>query len=132
MNLELIWQAWSNPLLTLILGLLFIILNILDGHSTWSVLKPDHYHRERNPIARWIFRKLKLVPGIVTFKAVLLIFLSGCVGFYSAWDAGTINVVLLVANLLFTWVVRHNYRVAKRVQHSASRIIYKVENDYSD
>ncbi|HRY84802.1 MAG TPA: DUF5658 family protein [Candidatus Cloacimonadota bacterium] len=132
MDLEQIWTLWSSPKLTLSLGLLFILLNILDGHSTWSVLKPDHYYRERNPIARWIFRKLKLVPGIVIFKAVLLIFLSGCVGFYSAWDAGTINVVLLVANIIFTLVVLHNYRVAKRVHISTAQVSFRIDNDIKD
>jgi len=112
------WTAWSDPLYTLILGVVFILLNVLDGHSTWGVLKPDHYERERNPVARWIFRKLGLVRGIVSFKALLMIFLAGCVGYYSAYDPGTINVVLLVSDLLFLWVVRHNYRVRERVQGS--------------
>lgn len=132
MNIESIWRAWSDPLLTLGLGLSFILLNILDGHSTWSVLNPDHYYRERNPIARWIFRKLGLVPGIIVFKTVLMVFLAGCVGYYAAYDAGTINVVLLVADLLFIWVVRHNYRVAGRIGRHKSRIVTKVENDWTD
>ena len=122
MNLSHIWKAWSNPLYTLILGLLFIFLNILDGHSTWCVLRPDYYHRERNPVARWIFRRLRLVPGIILFKAVLLIFLAGCIGYYSAYDAGTINIVLLVSNLVFTLVVIHNYRVARRLRPQIYRI----------
>lgn len=108
------WTVWSDARLSLILGVGFLLLNVLDGHSTWCVLQPDHFRRERNPVARWIFRKLGLVRGIVIFKSVLLIFLAGCVGYYSAYDPGTINVVLFVADLLFVWVVRHNYRIYLR------------------
>lgn len=110
------WTAWSEPLYSLILGVVFILLNVLDGHSTWCVLEPDHYERERNPVARWVFRKLGLVRGIVIFKAVLMLILAGCIGYYSAYDPGTINVVLLVSDLLFLWVVRHNYRVKARLR----------------
>ncbi|MFO8145095.1 MAG: hypothetical protein R6T89_05150 [Candidatus Syntrophosphaera sp.] len=31
----------------------FVVFNVLDGYSTWKVLRPDHYARELNPVARW-------------------------------------------------------------------------------
>ncbi len=100
--------------LTLGLGIVFLILNILDGHSTWLVLRPDHYIRERNPIARWFFRKAKLPQGIIIFKTVLLCVLIPSIAYYTAWDAFTINIVLVVANILFILVVINNYRVYHR------------------
>lgn len=105
-----------NPLSTLVLGIVFIILNILDAHSTWCVLRPYHYHRERNPVARWIFRKLGLIRGIFAFKAILILGLSAATGFYTAYDPLTINIVLIVANLVFSWVVWHNYNIHRKIR----------------
>jgi hypothetical protein len=90
--------------------LLFLILNILDGHSTWLVLKPDFYHRERNPIARWVFKKLRLPRAIPIFKAVLLSLL-GWVIIHWWKDALTLNIAMTIGNALFIYVVIHNYRV---------------------
>ena len=95
---------------------LFIILNILDGHSTFLVLKPHHYHRERNPIARWVFRKIQIPRGIIIFKAVLLGILIPAMAFYAGNDVFTINIVMLSSNLLFILVVIHNYKIAKRIR----------------
>lgn len=103
--------------LSLILTGCFVILNILDGHSTYQVLKPHHFHRERNPIARWIFRKLRLPNGIVIFKAVLLAILIPAIAYYAVHDPFTINIVLSVSNILFLVVVLHNYRVYRKVKH---------------
>ncbi len=103
------------PLLIIFFGI-FVILNVLDGHSTWLVLKPNHYRRERNPVARWIFRKLGLPRGIVIFKAVLLAILGGAFFVYAKADAFVLNVLLLVANTVFLIVVIHNYRISRRIR----------------
>ncbi len=104
-----------TPILCLILTLIFLILNILDGHSTFLVLKPHHYHREKNPVARWIFKKLGIPRGIIIFKTLLLVILILAISYYAAWDSLTINITLLVADLIFLGVVLHNYRVYKRM-----------------
>jgi len=105
----------DQPLLTLLLMAPFLVLNVLDGHSTYLVLRPQHYHREKNPIARWIFRKLKLPTGIIVFKTVILAVVIPAVCYYAAWDASTINLTMFIADLLFLWVVQHNYRVYKKL-----------------
>jgi len=105
----------DNPLLTFYQTVLFMILNVLDGHSTYLVLFPDHYSREKNPIARWFFRKIGIPDGIIIFKTVLLFGLILCICYYAAWDAFTINIILILANLLFILVVIHNYRVYRRM-----------------
>jgi hypothetical protein len=102
--------------LSLVLTGCFVVLNILDGHSTYQVLKPYHYQRERNPIARWIFRKLSIPNGIIIFKAVLLAILIPAMAYYAAHDPFTINIVLLVSNILFLIVVMHNYKVYRKVR----------------
>lgn len=109
--------SWYHlPIFTLILTLFFLLLNVLDGHSTYLVLKPDHYYREKNPIARWIFKKLKLPGGIIIFKTVLMAILIVAISFYAAWDPFTINIALSVADLLFLIVVFHNYRLYRKIR----------------
>lgn len=103
-----------TPVFTLVLSIIFLLLNILDGHSTFLVLKPHHFSREKNPIARWVFRKLGLPQGIIIFKTLLMSILVIAISYYAAWDALTINITMLVANILFLVVVLHNYRVYRK------------------
>lgn len=105
----------DEPALLIALFVIFTLLNILDGHSTWQVIKPNHFHRERNPLARWIFRKLGIPRGIVIFKVILLLILAGAFYIYSRSDVLTLNIVLLVANTVFLLVVVHNYQVSRRL-----------------
>ncbi|MCB5254131.1 MAG: DUF5658 family protein [Candidatus Cloacimonadaceae bacterium] len=95
---------------------LFVLLNVLDGHSTYLVMRPNHYRRERNPIARFVFRKIGIPQGIIIFKAVLLAILIPAMGFYAGNDLFTINIVLLVSNLVFLMVVIHNYRLYNKIK----------------
>ncbi len=95
---------------------LFILLNVLDAHSTYLVMRPNHFRRERNPVARFIFRIIGIPNGIIIFKAVLLAILIPAMGFYAGNDLFTINIVLLVSNMVFTWVVIHNYRLYKKIK----------------
>ena len=52
---------------------ILVALNLLDGFSTWLVLKPNHYHRERNPVARWMFIKLGLTRGLVLAEVLWIV-----------------------------------------------------------
>jgi len=107
--------ASQIPLLIALFAI-FILLNILDGHSTWKVLRPDHFRRERNPVARWIFRKLGLPRGIVVFKVVLLAILTAAIAVYASYETFLLNIILLVADIVFLLVVLHNYRVSRRLE----------------
>lgn len=102
------------PLLLILFGI-FVLLNVLDGHSTWLVLRPRFYHRERNPIARWIFRKLGIPRGIVIFKIVLMLILAIAFYIYSREDVFTLNIILVIANIVFIIVVWHNYGVCRKL-----------------
>lgn len=95
---------------------LFIIVNILDAHSTFMVLRPHYYERERNPIARWVFRKLGIPSGIIIFKVALLSILIPAMAFYAGNDLLTINIVLVVSNLVFALVVHNNYLVYRKIR----------------
>jgi hypothetical protein len=102
----------SGKTLLCVQSVVFIILNTLDAHSTWLVLKPNHYHRERNPIARWVFRKLRIPRAIIIFKSLILIPLGIFIAFWRK-EALTINIALLIGNLVFILVVLHNYKVSR-------------------
>ena len=110
------FQILNSQVLFWILLSLFIGLNVLDAHSTHLVMRPHHYHRERNPVARWVFRKLGLPGGIVFFKALLLGVLIPAMIWYKAEDVFSINIVLSTADILFVVVVAHNYNVYRKIQ----------------
>ena len=115
MLLNFVLHELSNNTLLMLNCLLFLLLNVLDGWTTWLVIKPDHYSRERNPVARWVFRRLKIPAGIVLFKALLLGFLGVFIAYW--WrEALTINIALTVGNLLYIYVVQHNLRVHKKYE----------------
>lgn len=113
--ISLLIALLSQLPLLIALFVIFILLNILDGHSTWQVIKPNHYSRERNPVARWIFRKLGIPRGIVVFKVVLLLILAAAFAWYAAYDTLILNVILIVADIVFLLVVIHNYRVSRKL-----------------
>ncbi len=117
----LMLQLMNSRLLYWVLLGVFCTLNLLDGHSTYQVLKPYYYHRERNPVARWVFRRMGLPQGIVVFKAIILGMLIPAMSYYAAHDPFTINIVLVVSGVVFTLVVLHNYRVYNRIKEERQR-----------
>jgi hypothetical protein len=114
--LSAIGSLLHEAIVTLGLTLIFMILNVLDGHSTYLVMKPNHFEREKNPIARWVFRKLNIPRGIVIFKVLLMSILIVAISYYAAWDPFTINIAMLVADVLFLLVVLHNYAISRRLR----------------
>jgi hypothetical protein len=111
-----ILSALNTPILSLGITIVFLLLNVLDAHSTYLVIKPHYYEREKNPIARWVFKKLGIPRGIVIFKVLLMSILIVAIAYYAAWDPLTINIAMLIADVLFLVVVLHNYRIARRLK----------------
>jgi uncharacterized protein YacL len=101
-----------------ILLVLFIILNLLDGHSTYKVVSKTNVNNERNPAARFIFRIFGPVAGIIILKSILvpLVFLMF---FYFSFRRIEMNIVLIVANFFYLSVVIHNYNVVKKINYYA-------------
>jgi hypothetical protein len=119
--LKFIPNLMCNETLLLVQCVFFLILNGLDGYTTWLVLKPDHYERERNPVARWVFHTLKAPGAIFLFKALLLGFLGVFIAYW--WnEALTLNLALLIGNLLFLYVVPHNFGVYRKYQEQEQMI----------
>lgn len=111
-----ILSALNTPILSLSITIVFLLLNVLDAHSTYLVIKPHYYEREKNPIARWVFKKLGIPRGIVIFKVLLMSILIVAIAYYAAWDPLTINIAMLIADVLFLVVVLHNYCIARRLK----------------
>ena len=73
--------------------------------------------RERNPVARWLMRRIGKVPGLVSLKVTTV-----AAAFFLAmqlpplWQAGTLAVLALVG----VPVVVHNLRVLRRARRARS------------
>jgi len=105
----------SSPILSIFLLLIFLLLNVLDAHSTWLVVSPNHYYREKNIFARYFFKRLGIVAGIVTFKIILLSILGLLIWFYVLPEYLSLNISILIGNAIFTIVVLNNYRIYRRI-----------------
>lgn len=92
-----------------------MLLNILDAHSTWLVIKPNHFHREKNILARLFFKKLGLLRGIVVFKTFLLLVFAALVWFFVLPEYLALNVSILIGNVIFIIVVMNNYRIYRKL-----------------
>jgi len=114
-------HLFSRLNLLILQFIIFVILNILDGHSTWKVLYPDKYHREMNPLARWVFRKLGVTKGIITYKSILILIIGFLLGHYARKETFSLNIILTVANIVFLITVLHNYKVYQKIHHSQSK-----------
>jgi hypothetical protein len=62
----------------------FVILNLADGITTWIFVHPDNYHREANPLARWIFTKLGITRGIILAEVLWIGVISAI--FFLSWQ----------------------------------------------
>jgi hypothetical protein len=95
-----------------------VVLNSLDGYSTWKVLRPSHYHREHNPVARRLFQKLGLKLGIVVAEILWIGFIT--LLFFLLWRNPMFNGALLVllglGVLAFSFVVVGNFRAWGRLR----------------
>jgi hypothetical protein len=98
----------------LVLVLLFTILNVMDGHSTFLVVSNSNLRSERNPFARFLFRKLGLKTGIITLKSFSILIIPLAYIFIKDLRS-ELTFVLLVANAFYIVVVWNNYRNYRRI-----------------
>ncbi|MEA1971779.1 MAG: DUF5658 family protein [Candidatus Cloacimonadota bacterium] len=93
----------------------FIILNVLDAHSTFLVVSISDCRSERNPIARYFFKKFGIIRGIIVLKGVILFIIPLMVWVFVT-DSYKINLTLTIANFLYSLVVLNNYRIYKKIK----------------
>lgn len=100
----------------IILYVVYFILNVFDGITTWIILKPDHYGRELNPAAKWIFIKLGIPRGIIITEAGVLALLTPLIFWLAAVNLTLVKILLGVAVLIFSWVVADGIRIIHRMK----------------
>lgn len=106
----------SSVVIFYILYGVYLILNVLDGVSTWLVLRPDHFEREANPVAKRIFVALGIPRGIIVTECAVLTVLTPLIFFLAGTQLELALALLLAADLVFLWVVLDNFRIAWRYQ----------------
>lgn len=97
------------------LFLLLAVLNILDAISTWKVVKRGSNRNERNPLARLLFNKIGALQGIILLKAIALIIIAYISINYRDFEPDIHSYIILL-NVLYLYIVIHNYQVLKRMK----------------
>lgn len=109
-------------LLFIALYIVYFILNVFDGITTWIILKPDHFNREMNPVARWIFIKLGIPRGIIITEAGVLAILTPLIFWLAAVNLVLVKILLGIAVLIFIWVVADGFRIINRMKRKGKNI----------
>lgn len=108
-------------MLLVLLYILLTLLNLLDGYTTWQVLKPDNYHREVNPLARWLFRRLGLMNGIIVAETLWISFYTLLLAFLGTLSLLYPLLLLLLGILVFGWVVWDGFRLMRKLNNPVSQ-----------
>jgi hypothetical protein len=105
----------------LFLAIMFVLLNVLDGHSTFLVVSNAGLRSERNPIARFFFRKMGLKTGIVTLKSLSSLIII--IAYIFITDVRhELSIVLCFANAFYVLVVINNYRNYRKIEQNFKRM----------
>lgn len=83
-----------------------ILVNFFDAHSTWLCSKTGK-GEEGNPIFKWSFRKIGVLPSLIfiktTFTALLL---------YVVYIDRSFKNPILACSIIIGFVTINNYRIA--------------------
>ncbi len=89
----------------LLIGL--AILQILDGMSTYEVLKSQK-GVEANVLMKWLFERIGVIPTFVVTKTALMgVVIAACLLYPSIYLSGVL--VLIIGGYL--WVVSNNLKI---------------------
>ncbi len=104
-------------ILFILLVLVFLILNILDAISTYKVVKRTSYMSEKNPIARFVIKKVGTIKGIMIIKSMIIVIMPMIIYAYII-SKKEIIYVLIFMNILYFLVVFNNFRITRRIDRS--------------
>ena len=89
----------------IILSLIFIVLQLLDGYSTWACLTKV-VGREANPLYQFVFNKVGIISGLVMVKSpVVALIIVG------AFLTRRPDYMLIATSIGYAAVVINNLRV---------------------
>ncbi|MCD4651122.1 MAG: DUF5658 family protein [Candidatus Cloacimonetes bacterium] len=97
-----------------VLLILLCLLNGLDAHSTWLVVSRSSIQAEKNPLARWMFRRFGFLPGILILKGFVGIVLL-LMYFPLKLATREIIMVLSIGCGIYSVVVLNNYRIYRKI-----------------
>ena len=99
----------------IILIIIFAILNIFDGISTYLVVSNSSLRSERNPFARFVFKTIGLKTGIIVLKSISILIIPLYYIFRKP-SYTDVSIVLSIANVLYIYVVINNYKHFFRIR----------------
>jgi len=97
-----------------------VILNVLDGLTTWLIIKPDKFQREANPVARWIFLRLGIPNGIIIVEAVWISTVSLIAFWVAGWNMPLAKILLGLGFVVFGWIVQGSFRILRKLGNRIS------------
>ncbi len=86
-----------------ILVSLWIMVNLLDIHSTYSLLR-NARGEEANPFAAWLFEKIGFIKTILLLKIPIVALMA-----YLVLKIPSARVMILALSVILTFVVLNNY-----------------------
>ena len=86
---------------------ILVILQIVDGWSTWKALTASSGVTEANRMIAWLMEKIGLVPALILIK---LIFIGSLVPAIAYAPAEIIIFPLAALTAFYVWVVINNIR----------------------
>jgi len=94
------------------LFLLLAVLNVLDGISTWKVVKRGSNKNEKNPLARFLFNLMGPIPAMIFLKGIAIIIILYISINYQDFEP-EVHTLMIILNLIYLYIVLHNYKVLK-------------------
>jgi len=98
----------------ILLFMIFLTLNYLDAASTLKVIKMGSYRNERNPIARWIIKKLGAFKGIIAIKSIVIVLIPFIIYAYYLSARDTVYTLVLI-DVVYLLVVVNNFKIARKM-----------------
>lgn len=94
----------------------YLLLNVLDGLTTWIIIRPDKFHREANPLARWLFIKLGIPRGIIIVEGVVLSLLTLVIFLVLGRSPLVAYILLGIGDLIFLWIVVGSFGLMRKLR----------------
>ncbi len=103
------------------IAITWIVANCLDAHSTWLCCKTGK-GSEGNPIFRWFFEKIGVLPSLILIKPLFTILFL-----YMVYVNQVSGNIMLACSIIITSIAINNYRIATN-----SRDKYMPKNPLND
>jgi len=94
----------------------YLLLNVLDGLTTWIIIRPDKFHREANPLARWLFVKMGIPRGIIIVEGVVLSLLTLVIFWLRGHNPLLSYILLGIGDLIFMWIVVGSFGLMSKLK----------------